>query len=210
MARDLTKTLLYHITDVRNLASTLQNAGLHSDAVMRGKGGPTVAIGYDHIKERRLTKYKIACVDDRFVGEFVPFYYCPRSPMLFVINNGHTNRPVGCQSSIVHLVTTVKLATDLEKAWAITDGNAGSDYFEAYNSLNALDRLDWDAIETDDWKGQTQHFKMAEFLVADFYPWSSIIGIGCHNNQTAAQVVKLMAQTAHQPKVVIRPSWYFR
>lgn len=79
--------LIYHITDVANLSGILTAGGLHSDAVMALKH-PEVVIGYDHIKLRRLRELTVPCCGDRHVGEFVPFYFCPRSPMLLAVNNG--------------------------------------------------------------------------------------------------------------------------
>ena len=70
---------IYHITDVANLTCILADGGLHSDAVMV-KRNPEI-IGYDHIKKRRLKEIPVPCCEWRRVGEFVPFYFCPRSPM---------------------------------------------------------------------------------------------------------------------------------
>jgi len=129
--------LIYHITDVENLPGILAEGGLCSDAAMATAAHEI--IGYDHIKERRLTKIRVPCCGDRFVGEFVPFYFCPRSPMLYVINNGNTGRLQGCQTSIVHLVSTVGVG--LERAWAISDGNAGSNHAIFYAGLDAINVL---------------------------------------------------------------------
>lgn len=38
------------------------------------------------IKRRRLEEIPVDCCSGRMVGEFVPFYFCPRSVMLFVIH----------------------------------------------------------------------------------------------------------------------------
>lgn len=54
-----------------------------------------------------MTQTRVDCCGGRFVGEFVPFYFCPRSPMLFTVNRGNTGRPLGCQRAIVHLVSTL-------------------------------------------------------------------------------------------------------
>src|SRR5687767_9037365 len=99
------EALIYHLTDVANLPDILSEGGLHSDAAMVEKD-PTV-IGYGHIKERRLKQIRVPCCGGRFVGEFVPFYFCPRSPMLFTTNKGATGRPEGCQRTIIHLVSRV-------------------------------------------------------------------------------------------------------
>ena len=144
MAAPAVQVLIYHITDVENLPSILRDGGLHSDAVMAQRN-PTV-IGYSHIKERRLTQITVPCCSNRFVGEFVPFYFCPRSPMLFTINQGNTGRPPGCQETIVHLVSSVGVAVGLGQAWAISDGNAGAFHTYFDSTLDALEGLDWPAI----------------------------------------------------------------
>lgn len=105
MKHDPAKILIYHITDVENLPSILGDGGLHSDAVMAARK-PTI-IGHPHIKTRRLTQNRVACCGNRFVGEFVPFYFCPRSPMLYTVNIGATGREKGCQRTILHLVSSV-------------------------------------------------------------------------------------------------------
>ena len=124
MALRPAQVLIYHITDVENLPNILRDGGLHSDAVMAQRN--STVIGYAHIKERRLREIRVSCCDNRFVGEFVPFYFCPRSPMLFTINQGKTGRPAGCQTTIIHLVSSVATAISLGRAWAISDGNAGA------------------------------------------------------------------------------------
>ena len=185
MARDLEHVLIYHITDVENLAGIVQEQGLHSDAVMV-KRNPEI-IGYDHIKKRRLKEIPIPCRGWRYVGDFVPFYFCPRSPMLFTINKGNTGRPAGCQRTIVHLVSSVAAAIATGKDWAISDGNAGAFHTTFSANIDALDRLDWPAIRATQWAGM-QHQKAAEFLVADFFPWTAIREIGCYNSTIANKV----------------------
>ena len=84
----------------------LSAGGLWSDARM-AQQQPATVIGYGHIKERRMKEITVPCCANRFVGEFVPFYFCPRSPMLYSLNRGNTGRSPGCQRTVVHLVSTV-------------------------------------------------------------------------------------------------------
>jgi hypothetical protein len=198
--------LIFHITDVANLPGILAEGGLHSDMAMAQRN-PTV-IGYTHIKERRMKEIRIACCGGRFVGEFVPFYYCPRSPMLFTINKGNTGHPAGCQRTIVHLVSTVAVGIGLERSWAISDGNAGARYASFYANLKALAGLDWAAIRATDWRGKTSQ-KMAEFLVADFFPWTGFHAVGCYNGTVARQVLDLLNSQHHRPTVTVEPGWYY-
>ena len=137
-------TLIYHITDMENLPDILAAGGLRSDVAM-AQHNP-VAIGYGHIKQRRMEKIRVDCCDGRFVGEFVPFYFCPRSPMLYTVNLGNTGRPAGCQQTILHLVSTLTAGISQNRPWAISDGNAGAFHAAFSTDLLALDGLDWAAI----------------------------------------------------------------
>ena len=199
---------VYHITDVENLSRILASGGLFSDVAM--VAAEHTVIGYNHIKERRMKEIRIPCCAHRFVGEFVPFYYFPRSPMLYTLNRGKAGRPAGCQTSVVHLVSTVGFAIDLERQWAISDGNAGAFHTSFYSDLAALETLDWAAIRATDWRGRT-HEKSAEVLVADFFPWPGFHTIGCRNREIANQVENLLhgQPQAHRPSVAIEPQWYY-
>jgi hypothetical protein len=206
MSHDPEQTLIFHITDVENLGAILAAGGLYSDAVMVQRR--PVVIGYPHIKQRRLTKYRVDCCGNRFVGEFVPFYFCPRSPMLFAVNSDETGRGTGAQRSVVHLVSTVARALSQNRPWAISDGNAGAGYALFSSRLASLAELDWEAIEARYWQGkQTQ--KSAEFLVADFFDWTGVTAVGCHNPEVLEQVQNLLLTRAHRPPVRVEPSWYY-
>jgi hypothetical protein len=206
MPHDPEQILIYHITDVTNLPAVIAENGLCSDAVMV-KRSPEI-IGYDHIKKRRLKEIPVPCCEWRKVGEFVPFYFCPRSPMLFTINKGNTGRPVGCQKTILHLVSTMAAGIATGKVWAISSGNAGAYHSTFSTKLDALDTLDWVAIRATQWQGN-QHQKSAEFLMADFFPWAAINEIGCENSATADTVRKLLVNAAHQPAVTVKTNWYY-
>ena len=206
MPRDPTDILIYHITHIDFLPSILKDRGLHSDAVIAQRDQRL--IGYSEIKKRRLNEIHVPCCGFHYVGDFVPFYFCPRSPMLFSINKGNTGHPPGCQRSILHLVSTVAEGVALGKSWAISSGNAGAYHTTFDADLSALEALDWNAIRATDWRGK-QHQKMAEFLVLDFFPWSSIKQIACFNSAIATKVADLLKREKHRPPVEVKSSWYY-
>lgn len=208
MARDLSKTYIYHITAIDNLPDIVAAGGLHSDAAMHAANANPSVIGYSNIKQRRLTQTRVPCSGNRFVGQFVPFYYCPRSPMLYSINRGNTGLPVGSQKDIVHLVSTVQLAMNVGRDWAISDGNAGSAYPNFYGNIEALDSLNWPLINDDNWAGRANG-KQAEFLVADFFSWSAIIGVACHNDGATQAVNDVLSHSTHKPAVKTVRNWYY-
>lgn len=197
---------LYHITPISNLNGIASSGALLSDARLANQ--PHEVIGYTHIKQRRLTEYRISCCGNRFVGEFVPFYYCPRSPMLYTINKGNTGRPAGSQGEIVHLVTSVGRVATSGVVWAISDGNAGAGHTTFSNDMKTLSELDWSTIRSDTWTGKA-HQKSAEFLVADSVPWSSVVEIGCLNDAASQRVKNALNGCSHIPTVVVRPAWYY-
>jgi hypothetical protein len=128
--------------------------------------------------------------------------------MLFTINKGNTGRPPGCQKTIVHLVSTVNAGIATGRAWAVSSGNAGAFHTTFSAKEDALDGLDWTAIRATDWRG-VQHQKSAEFLVADFFPWSGVAEIGCQNRETSAKVSELLAGATHRPSLKLTPQWYY-
>ena len=130
--------------------------------------------------------------------------------MLFTVNTGASGRPVGCQKSILHLVTNTDTLIALGREWAISDGNAGAAHTSFYNSVSAFDQLDWTAIEARYWQGK-QHQKCAEFLVKDFVPWSAIKGVGCYDNEVAEQVSRVIEAGAdpHRPLIAVKREWYY-
>ncbi len=77
---------LYHITHVDNLRHIVADGGLWSDADMLARGGPPRAIGMSGIKRRRVEELEVDRQPGTKVGDYVPFYFCPRSVMLFVIH----------------------------------------------------------------------------------------------------------------------------
>ncbi len=207
MLSDPAQIPIYHITDVSNLAGILRAGGLKSDFAMVDE--PHTPIGYSHIKKRRMKEIRVPCCGNRFVGEFVPFYFCPRSPMLFVINKGTTGREPGCQKTILHLVSSVAIAMSLKRDWAISDGNAGAAYASFYDDLEeGIGAIDWKAVRATNWRGVTNQ-KSAEFLVDIFFPWSGIQSIGCYESGVAEQVHSLLNLHSNQPSVEVRPDWYY-
>lgn len=204
---NLEEVLIYHITDVANLPGILAAGGLHSDAVMASQN-PAVKIGYDRLKLRRLQELRVPCCANRFVGDFVPFYFCPRSPMLLAVNSGRSGRPPGAQRTVIHLVSTLAKGIATRRAWAVSSGNAAAYHTTFDDQLMAVAMIDWDAIRATSWQGR-QHQKSAEFLLADFFPWIAFDQIGCLDSTIAAEVAGILRSSPHQPTVSVQRGWYY-
>lgn len=78
---------LYHTTHVENLVRIARD-GLLSDVAVRERGGPNVNVGMPSNKERRL-RLPVRCHSGDCVGDYVPFNFCPRSVMLYILHMGN-------------------------------------------------------------------------------------------------------------------------
>jgi hypothetical protein len=206
---------LYHITHIDNLPSILQDGGLRSDATMMARGGPAAAIGMSSIKSRRL-RLPLKCFPGDRVGDYVPFYFCPRSVMLYLLHR--SNHPgldyQGGQTPILHLVADMHEVVDWAnregRRWAFTLSNAGTEYTEFRNRLDQLDQVNWTAVAATDFRQpQIKEGKQAEFLVRDFLPWYLVQRIGVYSRAVHQQVATILRAESSRPLVEIRPAWYY-
>jgi len=210
---------IYHIVHVDRLASIATGGHLLSDAVMSGRQGAGTTIGMSKIKKRRLT-LPLASHPRLNVGECVPFYWCPRSVMLYLIHCDNDPDLIyhGGQQPIVHLEAdfqkTVKWAAKNEKRWAFTLSNAGSYYFEDRCQLAQLCEIDWNAVDAIWWSGprvssDVKEKKQAEFLVEECFPWGLVERIGVYSKPIANRVDQALTGVAHRPLIETKRDWYY-
>ncbi len=209
-----TEPKIYHIVHVDRLASIVADGYLWSDAEARKRGVGGTTIGIDNIKQRRLAK-EIRSHPELHVGDCVPFYFCPRSVMLYIIHMANSSELAyrGGQEKIVHLEADLRRVADWAEAndrrWAFTSSNAGSNYFEDFCDLTQLDKLHWDAIQAKDWRGEPKEFKQAEFLVEGSFPWKFVARIGISSQRIYTPVQNAVHGARHRPRVEIKPDWYY-
>ncbi len=204
---------IYHIVHIDRLPAIIQSGGLLPDSAMADAADAGTTIGMPRIKKRRRTMTLRSHPDLR-VGDCVPFYFCPRSVMLFIIaQRNHPDLPYrDGQVPIVHLEAdlhaTVAWADQARSRWAFTTSNAGSSFFVDYADLARLDQVDWSAVEARYWTG-VQEAKQAEFLIEGGFPWGLVERIGCHSPPIQREVIDLLMPTAGQLPVDVQPSWYY-
>lgn len=215
---------IYHIVHMDRLPSILAEGCLWCDAEIARRAptdpGMGTTIGMSSIKARRLTELGLDSHPGLFVGQCVPFYFCPRSVMLYLIHRANHSELTyrGGQGPIIHLEAdlreTVAWAEQNGLRWAFTLSNAGSRYFEDRKDLARLGDIDWDAVRTDRWAGagvpsQIKDGKQAEFLVERSFPWELVRRIGVHSRRIYVQVRAAVQTVRHVPHTEIRPDWYY-
>lgn len=203
---------IYHIVHVDNLASIVADGELWPDAVMVKRLGAAV-IGNNEIKADRL-RLPVSCHLGTHVGDYVPFYFCPRSVMLYVISRGnHPNVAYrDGQGPVVHLVAdmyeVIEWASQVKRKWAFTDINAANRAADFYSDLNELSHLEWDAIAARQWASCRDH-KMAEFLLHKGFPWELVRGIGVHSENIGRRAIAAFGDAKHRPPVKVKQEWYY-
>ncbi|MDQ5938109.1 MAG: hypothetical protein QG574_5472 [Cyanobacteriota bacterium erpe_2018_sw_21hr_WHONDRS-SW48-000092_B_bin.40] len=210
---------IYHIVHIDKLEPICNAGFLFSDRIAQQLNLSGTNIGMASIKARRLEKLLNSRPGLR-VGDCVPFYFCPRSIMLFTIHarNQHLYYKGG-QANIIHLEAdlgaAVEWANIAGKQWAFTLSNAGSHYFEDRADLGKLNELNWDAINSRQWGGPEANSdykagKQAEFLIEEQFPWTLFERIGIMSEGSLlTQVNNIVSRQHHKPAIEIQPSWYY-
>jgi hypothetical protein len=211
-----TNSKIYHITHVNNLEGIAKNGVLWSDTKRLELGLNCEIVGMSAIKRRRLEVLNVDCHPGTKVGQYVPFYFCPRSIMLYILSQSNhadiTYR--GGQRPIIHfqadLTRVVQWAEQNNIRWAFSDRNAGAYFAEFYKDLKDLDQINWQAVEATNWRDIIiREGKQAEFLVYESFPWPLVEKIGVLDGVMARQVETALSKMEHKPLVTVEKSWYY-
>lgn len=202
-------TLLYQITHIENLPGLLTRGCDCSPNVAKACGISKRTISHKDITDKRaLAVVKVPPWG--FVADYVPFYFGPKSPMLYAIKQGKVEGYQG-QREIVYLVAA---AEDIEASrlpFTFTDGHGIISYVKHYNQLTDRPKVPWDAIRAPYWNdivgGRCK--RQAEFLVKDRFPLELVREIGVMDEAIRRQVETLLETTALRPLLRVRPEGCF-
>lgn len=128
------------------------------------------------------------------LGDYVPFYFGPRSPMLGAIITGSEGVVKRPQRDIIYLCC--RFRTIIESGWryAFTNGQAKMELTEFYCNPDSLSNLYWDTIYARMWFNTEAEFdrrrrKQAEMLVYSHVPPEWIEAIVVYDDE-----VRIFAQ----------------
>ena len=209
------KPKIYHIIHLDRLDSIIKEKFLYSDSIVSKKDLSGTMIGIDKIKKRRLNELRLNSNSQIFVGDCVPFYFCPRSIMLYLIhkhNLDETKHLSNGQYEIIHLQAdlykTIEWADKNNIHWYFTTSNAGSYYFKDYGSLSYLNKLNWKAINSNDWVDNKEE-KQAEFLIETKIPFELIEKIGVIDKMMYERTKKVLDNNNYNQIITIKRDWYY-
>lgn len=215
-----TDIIIYRMTHIENIPHILANGITHKNSPYRNPYYKNIGdlslisnrshkeIPVDNGNYQNLNSPKI------ILGEFIPFYFGIRMPMLYTAQiGGNFVENATPPESIVYLACSVNCIIASNHEYYFSDGHATNNYSSFYNSNEILrinDILDWNAITSTYWGGQEnlniKRKKQAEFLVREDISIDAIVGFGCYN-ESAKDILISYGVKENQIKVI--PKGYF-
>ncbi|HEY2647348.1 MAG TPA: DUF4433 domain-containing protein [Candidatus Acidoferrales bacterium] len=215
---------IFHITAISNLPSIAKAKKLSAKAELQKKGIAYGNIAYQGAQGKRAVKM-VAKPPGGVVHDYVPFYFAPRSPMLFTINKGNVPDCPHRQPDIVHMETTVEAIADSGLHYVFYDYNATLDIATCYSSIKDLGKINWALFhENPRMDGYCQFFnsrlddpkyalrretRQAEFLIHKSVPLSLMNVVGAYDEDKAAEVRQIFEDADVDLQVEAKPNWYF-
>jgi len=184
------------------------------DNIMQSNGLLQAEVGDRGVKSRR--RERLVDVEPGGVtADYVPFYYAPRSPMMYVISKGRVPEYQDGLDPLVYLVATPEHLAAAGCRAIISDGNCASALTEFSADLADLDRLvDWDLMAATMWKdtfedGDRMRRRAAEFLVHQHVPWSAISAIATRTEPMLEEALAILGGLDITIPAKARPAWYY-
>lgn len=205
--------LLYHIMDYQNLYSILETGFLSAHSLVVSKSISYADIAHKSIQNKRSVT-PVQAYPYGMLHNYVPFYFAPRSPMLFAIDREQVDGYSGAQNSIIYLITRTDKIQNAGKDFVFTDGHAIMQWTEFYNDLNHLDQLDWEVMRAKYWRDTEEdpdrkRRRQAEFLVYQSVELDLLLGIGVRNERMKNTVLEILKRAYMDLRVFVRPQFYY-
>ena len=206
-----------HFTHLDNLPDIVAAGRLVCDAQAH-QGLTRTEVGDVGIKEARRRR-AVDAGPGGFVGDYVPFYFAGRSPMMYRIACDHRDSvperyPDG-DRPLVYLATTVGAVLDAGLAWVASDGNAATlttHFSDVPDEVDAM--VDWPLMKAAMWRNSDddpdrQRRRMAEFLVHGWVPLPIVKAVAAYSDTYADRARAALAGHALADHVVVRQGWYY-
>lgn len=204
----LDRTHLFRITHIENIPHILQYGITHSSSVNANTNFKPIG---DH--SLILTRNNFLLNNGRLLGEYIPFYFGARTPMLYVVQRGFNMVAPTSAENIVYCVSSVQKIIDQQLDFIFTDGHAVNSFSTQYTSadVNNIDNIiDWHAVRAQYWSDDNdldkKRRKEAEFLVLGDIPINAVLGYLVSNENSRERMIDFGVDTA---SVFVKSDFYF-
>ncbi len=184
---------LYRITHIDNIPHILEYGITHKNSNKSNPNykeiGDLSLISTRSRKKITVTNGEQKCIKEINLGDFIPFYFDVRMPMLYVIQHGGNFVKSQTQAfDIIYIVCKLDEILRLDNEYYFTNGHATDNLTMFYDKskINEITTiLDWDSIDTKYWGGtenaEIKWKKQAEFLIKGDIPPNFIKYFICYN-----------------------------
>lgn len=210
---DLTpeQAFIFRITHIDNVPWILDN-GAHCTK-SRCRDPNFVQIGSADLIGKRLN-HPVRVSPFGTLGDYVPFYFTPKSVMLYNIHTGYNGIPRRQMSEIAILVSSLPRLVEKQVPFLFTDRHAYLVNAEPTSDLRCLDQLNWKILRAHDFKkdpDNPQKFDQyqAEALVYRCLPVIALHEIVCYGDEEKKRLAAEVESRSLGLKVVKKPGWYF-
>lgn len=208
-------TLILHMTRVERLPSIVTH-GLLPESECRRRQIDGIEIGYPHIKDRR-SQTPVACGPRGMLSDYVPFYFAPRSPMLYAIHSGQLSDEASRTERIIYLVSATQRVDQSGLARVVSDRHpvlAYARFTDHEQDLQDDTFVDWPLMLQTYWHNtpaepDRKERRQAEYLVHPHVPWSLFDLIVTKTQDVATEVRDVLGSLDTQAAVDVRRAWYF-
>lgn len=146
------------------------------------------------------------------VGDYVPFYFAPLSPMLYAIFKNQVAGYTAGQQPVIYLCSSTEAVHAANCRWVFTEGHAVIDFTDFFDDFKYLGRIDWPLMRAKYWFAtdadpDRSRRRQAEFLVHQFFPWNLVKNIVVYDAANAKVVSGILK--GQPPPVEIKRGWYY-
>jgi ssDNA thymidine ADP-ribosyltransferase, DarT len=208
-------TFIYHITHLDNLAGIIRAGGIYSKHKL-DRGYHKVDVSHYDVQERRA-KCLVPCGNFGTLHNYIPFYFAPRSPMLFALHRNNVAKYEGGQTPMIYLVSSVQRVLKEQLGFVFTNGHPIMKTSRFYQDVSELEQVRWDVMESRYWNDTLEfpnrkQVRQAEFLVHDFFPWECVQFLAVRLNTTKNDVQLVLTYTSERvfnKPIQVKNEWYF-
>jgi hypothetical protein len=126
--QNLNEFYLYRMTHIENIPHILQYGITHKNS--KNANAEFVPIGDSTLIN---TRDNFFLENGKILGDYIPFYFSYRTPMLYVIQKGYNGVMPTTSENIVYCVSKVQKIIDLKLDFVFTNGHASNNLSLQYN-----------------------------------------------------------------------------
>lgn len=206
------KKYCYRIYHLENLTNILEVGLCNKNHPLASRhfieiGNPSI------ISTRTATPVRIKGYGN--IGDYIPFYFTPRSIMLYNIVTGYWEPivPKIAKKDLIIIQCEINVLTKANRFF-FTNGQANDALTKHYSDLSQLNEVDWKIIQQSEFNKSAADFDkarryQAEFLVYYHVPVTAIESILVYNEGTAKFVINELSQSGVTLPIHISPKSFF-